>query len=111
MTPHRRPPTPIGAPTAMRMRHGRKTSLAGPEASAWDVRAGRPVSDTSVCTFRPPSANPLPTGVGGAAPVLVHAPTIVAVPAESYRLITVTSAASTRPTSAVTAANTSSAGA
>ena len=46
-----------------------------------------------------------------AAPVLDHAPTTVAAPSGSYRLMVVKSAASSRPASSVTAANTSSGGA
>ena len=52
----------------------------------------------------------MPRGAG-TAPVLVHAPTIVAASSGSYRLMSVASAESSRPASAATAANTSSGGA
>ncbi len=51
----------------------------------------------------------MPTGKSAPGPV--HVPTNVSVPSASYRAITATSAASARPASAVTAANTSSGGA
>ena len=57
--------------------------------------------------FRPPGDTRLPTGTGGARPVLVHAPTTVASPSGSYRIKLVWSVPSTRPTSAVIAAKVS----
>ena len=52
----------------------------------------------------------MPTGAGKAG-VLVHAPTTVCAPSGSYRHMRAMSVPSTRPASAVTAANTCSGGA
>jgi hypothetical protein len=109
MTPHSRPSTLIGTPTTERALQPRAMSAVGPEASAKSsIRADRPVSHTCEITFRPPSGVRVPTGKGTAVPGLVHAPTAVCVPSASYRVMIATSGESTRPTSAVTVANTSS---
>ena len=112
MTPHSRLSTVIGAPTTEPNPRSRAKSAGWPEASAtWSMRAGRPVSNTSDTTFRPPRRTRVPTGKGMALPVLAHPPMAAAMPSGSYRLMPVTSAASTRPASAATAAKTSSGGA
>ena len=52
-------------------------------------RAGLPVLSVSVLTFRPPTSNRLPTGLGKATPVAVHPPTTVIMSSGSDRIRTV----------------------
>ena len=107
MTPHSRPSTLIGTPTAERAPQPRAMSAKAPEASPKSsIRAGLPVWNTSVVMFRPPMRNRSPIADGHGMPALVHTPTIAAVPSVSYRLTLVKSAATTRPNSSATAANT-----
>ena len=53
------------------------------------VQPGGAVLSVSVLTFRPPSSNRLPTGLGGTTPVAVHAPTTVIMSSGSDRIRTV----------------------
>ncbi|TML91485.1 MAG: hypothetical protein E6G08_00265 [Actinobacteria bacterium] len=66
MTPHTRPSTTIGVPTADRYRASRAAMPTGPEASAKSsIRAGRRVSNTIVVTFFPSGIHRVPTGKAG----------------------------------------------
>src|SRR5207245_10724206 len=107
--PPSRPAPLTGTPSAARPPQPRvATSPITPDTSAKSVRAAWPVRNTSVVTLSPPSGNWLPTGVGAAAPVLVHDPTTVIASGGSYRIKTAASTPSSPPASAATAAKTSS---
>ncbi len=108
--PHSRPSTVTGTPTTARAPSSRARSATGPVASPKSsIRAGWPVWNTSDPVLRQPRPNRVPTGT--VAPALAQVPTIVYPPSASYRPMPVRSASSSRPASAVTAANTSSGGA
>src|SRR3954453_18545385 len=106
IAPHRRPPTLTGTPTAARTPSSPATSQSGPEVPVEpSIRAGRPVSNTSVYTFRPPGLSRVPAGT--AVSVLLHVATNLAAPSGSYWVIHAGWAPSSRPASSATAANTS----
>ena len=109
ISPQRRPSTMIGAPMADRMLPLRAVAVTALESSAAyrSIRAGRPVSNTSVVTFWPPRGMRVPRPCGS--PVRLHEPTAT-VPSWSYRATDVDSAGKRRPTSSATAANTAAGG-
>ena len=87
MTPDSRPLTRPASPIAARSPASRAALPIGPSRSVVVHRAARPVWNTRVATFRPPSFARLPTGK--AAPVLLDAPTTVLARSGSYRAIAV----------------------
>ena len=83
ITPHRRPSTLTGAPTAARTPNSRATSAAAPETPTYSSRraalARLEHQRDARCARQ---AHPVPTGT--AAPVLPHAATTLAAPPGSY---------------------------
>jgi hypothetical protein len=107
ITPQTRPSTMIGVPTAERTPPSRTATSIAPEASTEvSIRAGRQVRTTSEQRLLPSSFHRLPTGKTAAE--LPHAATKVTSPLGSQRLMSAQSTPSSRPTSCVIAAKTSS---
>ena len=81
MTPQTPPSTVMGTPTVARTPIARTASAAAPDVvEKSSIRAGRPVSNTRVVTFRPPSA--VRAGGAGSGSVTLH-PTMVTTPSGS----------------------------
>ncbi len=79
ITPQRRPSTMTGVPTPEPTPRSRAATPSGPEASAGlSIRAGRPVTKTSVAMLFPPRLHRRPTGTGRT--VLPQPATVVIAP-------------------------------